>query len=186
MTTTVGELCPGRLVKLMHPGGETRVGEVGGVLWGLAWYQEGRPQVGTTSTHATTPHLRLVPEAWGGSWQPAVDIQIEGEGGWLPLWGHSEVSYVYCTGTPNYHGCSRTEDPWRRCESWHAAQRLAASYAALGAALTPCTGPISTDQSTGALALYPVSRRGSRIGPKDLRYIARSHGPRPDPTPQHS
>ena len=132
MTTSVSELCPGRLVELMHSGGEAREGEVEGVVWGLAWCQEGRSQVGITSTHATIPQLRLVPEAWGGSWQPAVDVQLKGEGGWLLLWGHSEVSYVYCTGTPSGHGCSRTEDSWRRCESLHAAQRFAASYAALG------------------------------------------------------
>ena len=39
VATTVGELRPGSLVEVLHPGGETRVGEVGGVNWGLAWYQ---------------------------------------------------------------------------------------------------------------------------------------------------
>ena len=154
---------------------------VSGVAWGLAWYQEGRSQVGITSTHATIPLIRLVPEARGGSWQPAVVVQVKGKGGWLPLRGHSEVSYVSCTGTLSYHGHGRTEDPWRRCELRHAALRLAGSYAALGAALTLCTGPNSTDQSAGALALRPVSRRGSRTGPEDLWYVARSQGPRPDP-----
>ena len=112
-------------------------------------------------------------------------VQLRGEGGWLHLWGHHEVSYVSFHGTSSTYQYRRTEDPWRRCESWHAAQRLAASYTARGAALTSCIVPNSTDQSAGALALRPVSRRGSRTGPDYLWYVARSLGSRPVPLSQN-
>ena len=65
--TSVGELRPGSMVHLVHVGGDARVGVVSGVAWGLAWYQEGRSQISITSTHATIPLVRLVPEARVGS-----------------------------------------------------------------------------------------------------------------------